>query len=263
MSNGGGFGIYTTKSSGGGGGSNTIYNANDTIGSGRVATLTDTLTFDSGEVRLTEIATASQLLSVSMGTYANINDVVASFSFNGTSGVGGRTALYCENNISGGATNQVGLKTLVTGWSVGVETASIVAENGGNNLTLPTNSDVALLSGFALSASNKNATSYGIYCTNTNRAATTNYGAYIEASSSANNYALVVPFSGGNVGFGTTTPDASAILDLNTNQQGFLPPRMSTTEMNTISSPADGLIVFDRTTQQWMGYNGIGWVILG
>jgi hypothetical protein len=72
-----------------------------------------------------------------------------------------------------------------------------------------------------------------------------------------------VPFSGGNVGFGTTTPDASAILDLNTNQQGFLPPRMSTTEMNTISSPADGLIVFDRTTQQWMGYNGIGWVILG
>jgi len=46
MGNLSGYGIY--KLGGGGGGSaNTIYNADDTIGSGRVATITDTLQFQS------------------------------------------------------------------------------------------------------------------------------------------------------------------------------------------------------------------------
>lgn len=59
------------------------------------------------------------------------------------------------------------------------------------------------------------------------------------------------------------TIDASAILDLTSTDKGFLPPRMTTTEMNAIGTPASGLMVFDRTTSQWMGYNGTSWVILG
>ena len=35
----------------------------------------------------------------------------------------------------------------------------------------------------------------------------------------------------GNVGIGTTGPDASAILDLNSTAKGLLPPRMTASQM--------------------------------
>jgi hypothetical protein len=59
------------------------------------------------------------------------------------------------------------------------------------------------------------------------------------------------------------TIDASAILELESTSRGFLPPRMTTVEMNAISSPATGLMIYDTTTNQWMGYDGTSWVILG
>lgn len=57
--------------------------------------------------------------------------------------------------------------------------------------------------------------------------------------------------------------DASAILDLTSTTRGFLPPRMTSVEMNAISSPATGLMIYDTTTNQWMGYDGTSWVIIG
>jgi hypothetical protein len=38
---------------------------------------------------------------------------------------------------------------------------------------------------------------------------------------------------------------------------------MTTVQMNAIGSPAEGLMIFDTTTKQWMGYQGTSWVILG
>lgn len=61
------------------------------------------------------------------------------------------------------------------------------------------------------------------------------------------------------VGIGTTTPDASAELDVNSNTKGFLPPRMDLTHRNAISSPAAGLIVYNTTTNAVEVYNGIQW----
>jgi hypothetical protein len=46
-------------------------------------------------------------------------------------------------------------------------------------------------------------------------------------------------------GIGTTTPDASAKLDVYSNNKGFLPPRVtltSVTDAVTIPSPATGLL---------------------
>ena len=61
-----------------------------------------------------------------------------------------------------------------------------------------------------------------------------------------------------NVGIGTTTPDNSAILDLDVsslaNKKGLLVPRVSTTERNNISNPANGLIVYD-TDEDLFYYN--------
>jgi hypothetical protein len=52
--------------------------------------------------------------------------------------------------------------------------------------------------------------------------------------------------SGGAVGIGTTSPNASALLDVYSTTQGLLPPRMTTTQRNAISSPAMGLTIYKR-----------------
>ena len=46
---------------------------------------------------------------------------------------------------------------------------------------------------------------------------------------------------------GTFVLDPSALLQGNSTTQGFLPPRMTTTQKNAIASPATGLVVFDTT----------------
>jgi hypothetical protein len=46
---------------------------------------------------------------------------------------------------------------------------------------------------------------------------------------------------------GSFTLDASALLQGNSTTQGFLPPRMTTTQKNAIASPATGLVVFDTS----------------
>lgn len=48
----------------------------------------------------------------------------------------------------------------------------------------------------------------------------------------------------GNIGIGTETPDASALLELSSTTQGVLPPRMTNAQMNAIANPTDGLIVY-------------------
>lgn len=44
--------------------------------------------------------------------------------------------------------------------------------------------------------------------------------------------------------------DASAMLDIRSTSRGLLPPRMTTTQKNAISSPAAGLQVYDSTTNR-------------
>lgn len=56
-------------------------------------------------------------------------------------------------------------------------------------------------------------------------------------------------------GFGGSS-DPSAVLEANSTTQGFLPPRMKTTERDAISSPANGLIIYNTTTGKHQGYNG-------
>jgi len=46
------------------------------------------------------------------------------------------------------------------------------------------------------------------------------------------------------VGIGTTTPNASAALDVTSTTQGFLPPRMTKAQLEAIASPVEGLMVY-------------------
>lgn len=51
----------------------------------------------------------------------------------------------------------------------------------------------------------------------------------------------------------------SAVMEVTSTTQGFLPPRMTTTQRNAIASPASGLIVYDTTDNKHYGYNGTAW----
>ena len=63
----------------------------------------------------------------------------------------------------------------------------------------------------------------------------------------------------GQRGIGTNTPDKAAILELASTSKGFLPPRMSTTERNVISTPATGLIIYNTTAACVQFFNGALW----
>jgi hypothetical protein len=65
--------------------------------------------------------------------------------------------------------------------------------------------------------------------------------------------------SAGSLGVGTASPDASAILDVQSTTKGVRMPNMTTTQKNAIASPAAGLMVFDTTLSKLCVYSGAAW----
>lgn len=65
--------------------------------------------------------------------------------------------------------------------------------------------------------------------------------------------------NGSNLGIGTTTPNASAITEMNSTTQGFLPPRMTTLQRDAILAPAAGLIIYNTTVNCLQWWNGTIW----
>ena len=60
-----------------------------------------------------------------------------------------------------------------------------------------------------------------------------------------------------NVGINNPAPDPSATLDITATSMGLLPPRVADT--NAISSPAEGLMVYDLDSHCMRYYNGSSW----
>lgn len=56
------------------------------------------------------------------------------------------------------------------------------------------------------------------------------------------------------VGIGTVTPDATAVLDVSSTTKGMLTPRMTTIQKNAITTPANGLMVYDTTLKSFYYY---------
>ena len=77
-------------------------------------------------------------------------------------------------------------------------------------------------------------------------------------------FILTMPFCVfAQVGIGTNSPAASAKLEVASTSQGFLPPRMTSTQRNTISSPAQGLMVYQTdATAGLYYYNGSAWIYI-
>jgi hypothetical protein len=91
------------------------------------------------------------------------------------------------------------------------------------------------------------------------------------------NVLLVASFVEAQTGIGTTTPNASAKLDVSSSTQGFLPPRVALTATNAFSpvvgtaANATGLVVYNTNTSGtaptnvipgYYFWNGTAWINL-
>lgn len=63
----------------------------------------------------------------------------------------------------------------------------------------------------------------------------------------------------GSVSVGVSIADPSAIFHTQSTTQGFLYPRMTTTQRDAIASPAEGLHIYNLTTHADNFYNGTAW----
>lgn len=74
---------------------------------------------------------------------------------------------------------------------------------------------------------------------------------------------LITFIGNAQIGIGTTTPDATSILDITSTTKGMLAPRMTTAQRNAIATPAQGLLVYDTDLKLFYYYSTpSGWLPL-
>ncbi len=67
---------------------------------------------------------------------------------------------------------------------------------------------------------------------------------------------LLAGSAAAQVGIGTFTPDASAMLDITATDKGFLLPRLTEAERNTLPDPAHSLLIYNTTQSKIQINNG-------
>ena len=145
-----------------------------------------------------------------------------------------------QTNVNGMVTVTIGSGNVINGsfsginWSNGSYYVKIETDlNGGTNFSFY-HTEQLLSVPYALSAMSESTLSV----TGTTGQTLMNNGTTWVANSTLYN-------SGTNVGIGTTSPSSSAILDLSSTKSGALVPRLSTAQMNSISAPAKGLLIYN------------------
>lgn len=134
----------------------------------------------------------------------------------------------------------------------GTTTQSAVNWKDGNNFIVSLNGDLIGTGSssdgvFLITIGNQNGTRTGLMSFSTGPSSTTaNTGA-----------SFSVP---GRTQVGSSiNASNSAVLQVESTTAGFLPPRMTTTERDAISSPAAGLVIYNTSTNKHQGYNGSTW----
>jgi Head domain of trimeric autotransporter adhesin len=69
----------------------------------------------------------------------------------------------------------------------------------------------------------------------------------------------MVVLKNGNVGIGTSSPNTDALLDISSTSKGVLFPRMTTSQRLAISTPPNGLMVYDTDKDELHHYDGGNW----
>src|SRR5215831_2745665 len=88
----------------------------------------------------------------------------------------------------------------------------------------------------------------------------TMFAAAVTVLIAAGAYAQNIFPSTGAAGIGTTTPDASSLLEIKSTQKGVLIPRMTLVQRNAIAAPATGLLIYQtNSTPGFYYYSGTAW----
>lgn len=166
--------------------------------------------------------------NVAIGTYSLVFNTIGS----GNIAIGN---LSLENNIDGNNNFAIGngagqSQTSCTG-CIFFGVSSLASSNYSNSIAFGSNTTI----------SGNNSVAFG-------------YNASVTADNT------ISLGNGCSVVIGNTQANSSAILDLESTAQGFLPPQMTTVQKLAISSPAAGLVVYDNTLNQLSYYNGTTWI---
>jgi hypothetical protein len=81
-------------------------------------------------------------------------------------------------------------------------------------------------------------------------------GTYIQNSAGSTTFGIIT--NAGNLGLGTSSPAATALLDVQSTTKGVRFPNMTTTQKNAIT-PSAGTVVFDTTLAKLCVYSGAAW----
>ena len=179
---------------------------------------------------------------------------------NDSSGAPASTMAYIKGSGTTSATTALLVQNSAGDDLFKVEDGGLIDIGGANGYAIQSNSLSPKINGYLALDRNSNRT-FNIGDSNASRT-------YLKVQSSlTSNFADVSINTDhlfvkkeGNVAIGTSTIDASAKLQVDSTTQGFLPPRMTTTERDAISTPAAGLMVYNTDTNTAECWNGSAWM---
>ncbi len=210
-----------------------------------------------GTIDATGIITGAAFYGLSQTGTNTAASTLAIYGNRGTgSGLGGDIGIYTSDVGSTGTTlHAISLKVVVKGTTGNVGIGTV--DPGTYKLyvagTVGVNNDLTILNSAKLVF-----TQPSIYIK-----PETVFGSVVDMGFYTNTTERLRIKQNGSVGIGTATPDDSAILQVNSTTQGFLPPRMTQAQREAISGPAEGLMVFqtNNSAALYMYING-KWVIV-
>lgn len=183
----------------------------------------------------TNIAGQKTFTNKFSANWASPNDIVFNIGPSGTQGIANLQIL----SVSSGLTFR----------NASAETISAFRQ-GGTTTTSNTNQVLKLIDQVnTLSAGHTGGVVYGILH-NITKAGT----------QAAGITDIAAAFQTGQLVMGAATPTGAAyLMDLQSTTQGFAPPRMTKTQRDAISSPGDGLLVYNTDSKSVDVYNGSSW----
>ena len=186
---------------------------------------------------------------------------VASGALTNATALGFRAKVSASNTIQLGNTNVTNVKTsgtvtaagftstVATGTAPLVVTSTTPVANlsiGGNAATVTTNAN---LTGPVTSVGNATTIADG---------AITNAKVTDVAASKITGTFTSATVNGKVIVGASSAASSSAVLEASSTTQGFLPPRMTSTQRDAIASPAEGLLIYNTTTKSIEAYTGDG-----